>query len=169
MVAAPAPTMIPPTSPVPGYLDMVYGGLGPTCLGVSWAFFTVATILMGLRYYVKFGMERPGKWSLIWLTAAYVSEYLTHQELRANDQTDRGCHCANMRDGRLQDVWYRQSHRGCRDGRNGRTSCSLGLVDTLLRSVLYRAGQGGRSISAHLDSGQDLSCREDVPLGSCHY
>lgn len=60
-----------------------YGGRGPVVLGVTWSLSAIATILMSIRLYVKFGMKRPGGSAFMWVIAAYVSYYSSTSRLRA--------------------------------------------------------------------------------------
>lgn len=52
----------------------VYGGLGPLALGVTWTLGSLATVLLALRFYVLFGMQRRlGLSQLVWVSASWVS------------------------------------------------------------------------------------------------
>ncbi|KAH8588349.1 hypothetical protein B0O99DRAFT_693511 [Bisporella sp. PMI_857] len=62
-------TLTPTTSPPPGGY---YGGHGPEIVAVSWALFTIATVLIGLRIYTRFVIfKSAGGWSLFWACVAW--------------------------------------------------------------------------------------------------
>ena len=51
----------------------VYGGLGPTLVGVCWTLCIVATTLVALRTYARLTLvKHGGGWSLIWCYVAWV-------------------------------------------------------------------------------------------------
>lgn len=53
-----------------------YGGKGPQLLGVSWSLTGLTTIIIALRTYVRFFMQREEydkkSWDLFWAYAAWV-------------------------------------------------------------------------------------------------
>lgn len=52
-----------------------YGGLGPTIVGVCWAFFIVATILLILRIYTYYTIIKDrGALALLWAIVAWVCQ-----------------------------------------------------------------------------------------------
>ncbi|KAF2229477.1 hypothetical protein EV356DRAFT_438012, partial [Viridothelium virens] len=49
-----------------------YGGRGPQVVGVAWAFFVVATVVMALRFYTGWFITRRLRWDFHWAVITYI-------------------------------------------------------------------------------------------------
>lgn len=140
----------------------LYDHDGPVAVAVGWSLFTVSTILLAARFYVTFGMRRPGGWPLIWLCVTYVSRTLFGSPISSPLMVVgvlRGGYMLCLCGGQLRNGQSRPSRSSSRH----RTAFYLVDVDhTCLRDCLLRPWQMCSCCTAAISARHDWSLVKDL-------